>query len=98
MTKDQKTEFLAKLQIGKKKGGTITEWARVGNVIVGTLVEERYEPIKTSNVVKIHTINDQQIAETLNSYYILLEEGTQEEFFTTLQEYQIREHNEQQNE
>lgn len=88
MTENEKTEFVAKLLIGKKKGGSITEWARVGKYIVGTLVGHRYDPIKTSNIIKIHTIENQLIAETLNSYYYLLEEGTEIDFYSNLAEYQ----------
>jgi len=88
MTENEKTEFIAKLLIGKKKGGTIKEWAKVGNTIVGTLASDTYEPIKTSNVIKIHNVEDQLVAETLNSYYYLLEKGDAHEFYTNLAMYE----------
>ena len=81
---EHKTDFMAGLKIGKKKGGSITEWAQVGNVIVGI---KDGEPIKTSGIVEIHNIRGRVIAETRNSYYYLLEEGTEENFYTTLSNY-----------
>ena len=78
------TDFMAGLKIGKKKGGSITEWAQVGKVIVGV---KDGEPIKTSGVVEIHEIRGHLIAETRNSYYYLLEQGTEEDFYTTLSNY-----------
>jgi len=96
MTESEKTEFIAKLLIGKKKGGSITEWARIGKCIVGTRIGDRYDPIKTSNIVKMHDIEGQLIAETLNSYYYLLEEGTEIDFYANLADYQsIKENIEQ---
>lgn len=91
MTEEQKAEFIAKLLIGKKKGGTITEWAKVGGSIIGTLVGDRYDPIKTSKIIKMHTIENQLIVETLNSYYYLAEEGTEFTFNTKLAEFQRKE-------
>lgn len=73
MTNDQKTEFLAELQIGKKKGGTLTEWLEVDSYIVGSLMSTGRE-LRTTTVMKIHTLNKQRVAETLNSYYILQQE------------------------
>lgn len=91
MTEDQKTEFMIKLITNKKKGGSITEWAKLGHTIVGTLVGDEYEPIQTSSVVKMHTVGDQLIAETRNSYYYLLEEGTAFDFQAKLNLHLIRE-------
>jgi hypothetical protein len=88
MTDDEKTEFMIKLITNKKKGGSITEWAKLGNTIVGTLVGDKFEPIQTSSVVKIHTVGDQLIAETRNSYYYLFEEGTAFTFQAKLTLYQ----------
>ena len=88
MTEDEKSEFILKLLIGKKKGGTITEWAEVGRSIVGALVEDECKPIKTSALVKIHKIGGQEIAETLNSYYYLIEKGTAYDFYNSLGAYQ----------
>ena len=73
MTNDQKTDFLAKLQTGKKKGGVLNEWLEIGTYIVGSL-ESTGRELRTTTVVKIHTLNEQRVAETLNSYYILLDE------------------------
>lgn len=98
MTEDEKTEFIAKLLIGKKNGGSITEWAKVGNTIVGTLVADSYEPIKTSSVVKMHTVEDKLIAETQNSYYYLLEKGTEIDFYRNLTGYQSSKRKEKENE
>ena len=92
MTEEYKTDFMAGLKIGKKKGGSIKEWAQVGNVIVGLLVEGGV-PIKTSGIIEIHDIRGKKIVETRNSYYYLLEEGTEEGFYTSLVEY-IRKKNE----
>ena len=92
MVDEYKTDFMAGLKIGKKKGGSITAWARVNNMIVGTKVENS-EPIKTSGIVEIHDIRGKIIVETRNSYYYLLEEGTEEGFYTNLVEY-IRKKNE----
>ena len=93
MTDEEKAEFMMKLITNKKKGGTISEWAKLGSSIVGSLVEgedEEYSPIKTSSVIEIHTIGDQLIAETRNSYYYLIEEGTAFTFEAKLTLYQQR--------
>lgn len=88
MTDEQKTNFLAKLLIGKKDGGTIRHWFVLNSSIYGTLVEEASEEypedhqIRTSKTVKIHTINNEQILETLNSYYRLIEESSITEYYT----------------
>ena len=74
---EQKTHFLAKLQIGKKYGGIITDWITYGNVICGfrsTDITEEFpkgRPIQTSSVVKHHIVNNTKVVETTNSYYVL---------------------------
>jgi len=87
MTDDQKTDFLAKLMIGKKYGGTITHWFPTEGSVYGELLDEANEeypdgkPIKTSPLVKIHSINDEQILETRNSYYRLLNQSSIDAFY-----------------
>ena len=88
MTENEKTKFLASLKFAKKYGGKIDKWTILGNTVVGALQDfSRYEvgeAIKTSKIVKIHTLNNEMILETLNSYYYLLEEGTEYDFHSTL--------------
>lgn len=76
MTDDQKTDFLAKLMIGKKYGGTIRLWFVAGGGVYGCLVESKGKPIQTSKLIKIHDINNEQILETMNSYYRLIEKSS----------------------
>jgi len=87
MTETQKTDFLAKLMIGKKYGGTIRMWFVAGGGVYGCLVESISKnnpdgkPIQTSRLIKIHDINNEQILETMNSYYRLIEKSSVDEFF-----------------
>jgi hypothetical protein len=82
MTDDQKTDFLAKLMIGKKYGGTLRLWFLAGGGVCGCLVgstDKRHpdgKPIQTSKMIKIHDINNEQILETMNSYYRLIERSS----------------------
>jgi len=89
MTEDEKTKFLAKLKFAKKYSGKIDKWSILSNtVVIGALQDfsryEEGEAIKTSKIVKIHTLNNEKILETLNSYYYLLEEGEELDFHKTL--------------
>lgn len=87
MTDDEKSKFLIKLKIGKKEGGRINNWFSVNESMFGELRGtecEKYpngKQIQTSDIVSIHTIENEKILETRNSYYYLEEESSIDDYY-----------------
>lgn len=85
MTAEEQDEFLYQLK-GKKKGGHLSKWChckinqgQVIGVITGHYKHPDGSVVRCSKTIGIHEYEGKKILETLNSFYYLEDEGTDED-------------------